>query len=186
MQLLQCMQTWRAKLESSRLCSEEQSTQSPKIRSSTWRVHCNTCRGSSSWWFSPIDIVDNDFFEIIRTWKQNKNLFFNATVMLFQMNGAARKSQQENPPHQLNITHFFIKDCIDKEHATGKHCPTADMIGWHNKPLHDRKFEKHKALVIGHKPSPTWCVSPDWTTQVCWNTICNLNLQLKTRPDLKN
>jgi hypothetical protein len=77
----------------------------------------------------------------------------NTSAILLETNG--KESSSKRTRH-LNIRFFFIKDCIDKQLLSVKHCPTDDMVGdFPSKPLQGRKFKKHRALIMGHKPIPT-------------------------------
>jgi hypothetical protein len=74
----------------------------------------------------------------------------NTSAILLEKNG--KESSSKRTRH-MNIKFFFIKDCIDKGYLTVEHCPTDDMVGdYPSKPLQGKKFKKHKALIMGHKP----------------------------------
>jgi hypothetical protein len=80
-----------------------------------------------------------------------ENVFYqdNESAIRFQRNG--RKSCGPNSRH-IDIRYFFIKDRLEIENMTVKHCPTEQMLAdFFTKPLQGSLFRKFRDVVMGHK-----------------------------------
>ena len=70
----------------------------------------------------------------------------NTSTILLAENG--KESSSKRTRH-INIRYFYITDCINKNYARVKYCPTDDMVGdFPSKPLIGKKFRKHRKTML--------------------------------------
>ena len=77
----------------------------------------------------------------------------NTSAILLEKNGTESSSKRTR---HINIRHYFIKDCVDKNYLTIEYCPTDDMVGdFPSKALQGHKFKKHRKTIMNleHEPS---------------------------------
>jgi hypothetical protein len=79
----------------------------------------------------------------------NENILFqdNMSTMLLEKNG--KQSISKRTKH-IRVIYFFIKDRVDSNDLTIKHCPTEEMLADHfTKPLQGTFFRKFRADIQG-------------------------------------
>ena len=56
----------------------------------------------------------------------------------------------------INIRYFFIKDILDRENISVKHCRSEEMIAdFLTKPLQGSLFKRMRSIIMGYAPFPT-------------------------------
>jgi hypothetical protein len=76
----------------------------------------------------------------------------NASTELLLKNGRMSSSQRTR---HINIRYFFLKDRIDNNELSIKHCPTDQMIAdFFSKPTQGAKFIEFRDIIMGAKLNP--------------------------------
>ena len=81
--------------------------------------------------------------------------FFQDNENAIRMEKYGLKSFGDKSRH-INIRYFFIKDILDRENISVKHCRSEEMIAdFLTKPLQGTLFKRMRSIIMGHAPFPT-------------------------------
>ena len=73
----------------------------------------------------------------------------NESAIKLEKNGRASAGKRSR---HMNIRYFFVKDQLEREHITVRHCPTLAMLAdFFTKPLQGSLFRKFRDVVLGYK-----------------------------------
>jgi hypothetical protein len=74
----------------------------------------------------------------------------NESAIKLARNGRASAGQRSR---HINIRHFWIKDCLEQDHITMRHCDTESMLAdFLTKPLQGTLFRKFRDVILGYQP----------------------------------
>ena len=81
--------------------------------------------------------------------------FFQDNENAIRMEKYGLKSCGDKSRH-INIRYFFIKDILDRENISVKHCRSEEMIAdFLTKPLQGSLFKRMRSIIMGHDPFTT-------------------------------
>ena len=78
---------------------------------------------------------------------ENLLLQDNRSSILLEQNG---KSSSSKTTRHINITYFFITDCVNMKEISIEWCPTKDMVAdFMTKPLQGSHFKRLRDIIMG-------------------------------------
>ena len=100
------------------------------------------------------------YFLEAQGYKVEESLFEqdNESAIRLEKNGRASAGQKSR---HINIRYFFIKDRVQAEDITIRHCPTLEMLAdFFTKPLQGNLFRKFRDLILGYVHIDTLTQTP--------------------------